>query len=158
MRVNGGHRQKSIDFQQHHFRKWPSGSHIGFLGFQTLTLVWLLCRILGLIIEVKWCKCIFAVKWIMIIIGSGNEMWPLRHQAINWTSDDLLLNGNTLQWNLAKNTEILTSKNMFENYVYKISVKTIASNHGLLWLITWSISRVGWQIHTIYLSMVDFIK
>ena len=40
---------------------------------------------------------------------------------------------------------------MLENDVWKISVKNkaIASNHDLLWLITRSISRVGWQIHSL---------
>ena len=38
---------------------------------------------------------------------------------------------------------------MLENYVCKIFVKAITSNHDLLWLITWSISWVGWQIHSL---------
>ena len=43
MHVDGGHRQKPIDFQRGHFQnhQWPPGGHIGFVGFQTLTLVWL---------------------------------------------------------------------------------------------------------------------
>ena len=36
-----------------------------------------------------------------------------------------------------------------ENYVCKTFVEAIASNHDLLWLITWSISWVGWQIHSL---------
>ena len=31
----------------------------------------------------------------------------------------------------------------------KIFVQAITSNHDLLWLITWSISWVGWQIHSL---------
>ena len=38
---------------------------------------------------------------------------------------------------------------MLENYVCKIFVKAITSNHDLLWLITWSKSWVGWQIHSL---------
>ena len=38
---------------------------------------------------------------------------------------------------------------MLENYVCKIFVEVITSNHDLLWLITWSISWVGWQIHSL---------
>ena len=38
-------------------------------------------------------------------------------------------------------------KNVLENYVCKIFVEAITSNHDLLWLITWSITWVGWQIH-----------
>ena len=38
---------------------------------------------------------------------------------------------------------------MLENYVCKIFVEAITSNHDLLWLITWSISWVGWQIHSL---------
>ena len=30
-----------VDFQRRLFKKWPPGGHIGFFGFQTLTLVWL---------------------------------------------------------------------------------------------------------------------
>ena len=37
MHVDGGHRQKPIDFQRGHFQN----VYIGFFGFQTLTLVWL---------------------------------------------------------------------------------------------------------------------
>ena len=35
---------------------------------------------------------------------------------------------------------------MLENYIHKIFIEAITSNHDLLWLITWSISWVGWQI------------
>ena len=38
---------------------------------------------------------------------------------------------------------------MLENYVCKIFVEAITSNHDLLWLITWSISWVGWHIHSL---------
>ena len=38
---------------------------------------------------------------------------------------------------------------MLEKYVCKIFVEAITSNHDLLWLITWSISWVGWQIHSL---------
>ena len=38
---------------------------------------------------------------------------------------------------------------MLENYVCKIFIEAITSNHDLLWLITWSISWVGWQIHSL---------
>ena len=40
-------------------------------------------------------------------------------------------------------------KNVLEIYVCKIFVEAITSNHDLLWLITWSISWVGWQIHSL---------
>ena len=38
---------------------------------------------------------------------------------------------------------------MLENYVCKIFIEAITSNHDLLWLITWSISWVGWQVHSL---------
>ena len=41
MHVDGGHRHKPIWFSARSLSKWPPGGHIGFFGFQTLTLVWL---------------------------------------------------------------------------------------------------------------------
>ena len=41
MHVDDGHRQKPIEISATILSKWPPGSHFGFLGFQTLTLVWL---------------------------------------------------------------------------------------------------------------------
>ena len=41
MHVDDGHRQKPISFSARSLWKWPPGGHIGFFGFQTLTLVWL---------------------------------------------------------------------------------------------------------------------
>ena len=38
---------------------------------------------------------------------------------------------------------------MLENYACKIFIEAITSNHDLLWLITWSISWVGWQIQSL---------
>ena len=40
-------------------------------------------------------------------------------------------------------------KTVLENYVCKFFVEAITSNHDLLWSITWSISWVGWQIHSL---------
>ena len=38
---------------------------------------------------------------------------------------------------------------MLENYICEIFIEAITSNHDLLWSITWSISWVGWQIHSV---------
>ena len=41
MHVDGGHRQKPIDFQRRHFQNGRLVAILEFFGFQTLTLVWL---------------------------------------------------------------------------------------------------------------------
>ena len=41
MHVDGGHRQKPIDFQRGHFQNGRLVAILNFFGFQTLTLVWL---------------------------------------------------------------------------------------------------------------------
>ena len=39
--VDGGHRQKPIDFQRYHYKNVRLAAILEFWGFQTLTLVWL---------------------------------------------------------------------------------------------------------------------
>ena len=41
MHIDGGHRQKPIDFQQRHFQNGRLATILNFFGFQTLTLLWL---------------------------------------------------------------------------------------------------------------------
>ena len=41
MHVDGGHRQKPIDFQRGHFQNGRLVAILDFFGFQTVTLVWL---------------------------------------------------------------------------------------------------------------------
>ena len=43
------------------------------------------------------------------IIGSDNDVLPVGCQAIIWTNDVLLLNGNKFQWNLKQNATVFHS-------------------------------------------------
>ena len=44
---------------------------------------------------------------ILVNIGSGNGLSPAWHQAITWTSSDILsIAPNKLQWNFYQNIEI----------------------------------------------------
>ena len=63
------------------------------------------------------------LKELHAIIGSGNGLLPVRHQALTWTIDDLLsivgLLGK-LQWKLIQNILIFSQENAFQNVVHKI--------------------------------------
>ena len=70
------------------------------------------------------------MKWIVVIFGLGNGMWPIQHQAINWTSDGLWLKLNgSLGIHFSEillRTQKFSLQNVLENYVCKISIKAIA--------------------------------
>ena len=61
------------------------------------------------------CRIYLSVNW--IIIGSGNGLSPVRHQAITWTNDGLLSIGLHFQWNLNRNSIIFIQEKSFKNVV-----------------------------------------
>ena len=65
-------------------------------------------------IETLWCVYVAVNK---VIIGSGNGLVPVHHQAITWTSDDLLSigpSGKNFNEILIKNTELSSQESAFE--------------------------------------------
>ena len=98
MHVDGGHRQKPIDFQWSHFQNGRLAAILDFLGFRTLTLLWLWISTpnLSSTILMYLCRSLLIFSSVNFKMATRQPYWILWFPDSNFS---LALNINSkLKW------------------------------------------------------------